>query len=83
MSLDNMTIESPPSVLDIGNLILPYLDKIFLGVFLVAVVFAVVTAAVFLYHWWRYADNTPFALATAASYAVGAVIFLGIMASTL
>ncbi len=83
MTLDNLTIKSPIPGLDIGNIILPYLDKIFLGVFIVAVVFAVVTAAVFLYHWLRYADNAFLSLATPASYAFGAVILLGVMASTL
>ncbi len=69
--------------LDIGNFILPYLDKIFLGVFIVAAVFAVVTIAVFLYHWWRYADNAFLALLTSASYAFGVVVLLGAMVGTL
>ncbi len=83
MTLDNLTIKSPIYALDIGNFILPNLDKIFLGVFIVAVVFSVVTAVVFLYHWLRYADNAFLALVTPASYALGAVILLVVMASTL
>ncbi len=83
MSLDNLTMESPIQALDIGNFILPYLDKIFFWVFIIAAAFAVITAAVFLYHWWRYADNAPLVLATSAGYVFGAVILLGAMASTL
>ncbi len=81
MTLDNLTIEPPIPALDIGNLILPHLDNILLGVLGVAAVFVAVTAAVFLYHWWRYADNAFLALVTPASYAFGAVILLVVMAS--
>ncbi len=83
MTSDNLTIVPPFPALDIGNFILPYLDSILLGVLGVAAVFAAVTAAVFLYHWWRYADNAFLALLTSASYAFGVVVLLGAMAGTL
>ncbi len=80
---NNITLESPLRVLDIGNLILPYLDEIFLGVFGVIAVLALITIAVFLYHWWRYADNAFLAVATPASYAFGVIVLLGSMARIL
>ncbi len=83
MTLDNITIESPLSVLDIGSFILPYLDKIFFGVFSVAAVFVAVTAAMFLYHWWRYADNVFFSTITVGSYAFGSLVLLGAMRSVI
>ncbi len=80
---DNITLEPPFPTLEIGNFISQYSDKIYLGVFGVAVVFAVITTVVFLYHWWRYADNKLFALVTSASYSLGVVVLLGVMASAI